>query len=56
LARRFVCGCPTISTIPRFHSPLIYRAILRQQISATLDDPTDADVEDEIRALFAALG
>jgi RNA polymerase sigma-70 factor (ECF subfamily) len=33
-----------------------YRAILREQIAATLDDPTDADVEDEIRALFAALG
>jgi RNA polymerase sigma-70 factor (ECF subfamily) len=33
-----------------------YRAILRQQIVATLDDPTDADVEDEIRALFTALG
>jgi RNA polymerase sigma-70 factor (ECF subfamily) len=33
-----------------------YRAILRQQIVATLDTPTDVDVEDEIRALFAALG
>jgi RNA polymerase sigma-70 factor (ECF subfamily) len=33
-----------------------YRAILRQQIVATLDNPTAADVEDEIRALFAALG
>jgi RNA polymerase sigma-70 factor (ECF subfamily) len=33
-----------------------YRVILREQIAATLDDPTDADVEDEIRALFAALG
>jgi RNA polymerase sigma-70 factor (ECF subfamily) len=33
-----------------------YRAILREQIAATLDDPTDAAVEDEIRALFAALG
>src|SRR5262245_25663182 len=33
-----------------------YRATLREQIAATLDDPTDADVEDEIRALFAALG
>jgi RNA polymerase sigma-70 factor (ECF subfamily) len=33
-----------------------YRAILREEIAATLDDPTDADVEDEIRALFAALG
>jgi RNA polymerase sigma-70 factor (ECF subfamily) len=32
-----------------------YRAILRGQIAATLDNPTDADVEDEIRALFAAL-
>jgi RNA polymerase sigma-70 factor (ECF subfamily) len=33
-----------------------YRAILREQIAATLDNPTEADVEDEIRALFAALG
>jgi RNA polymerase sigma-70 factor (ECF subfamily) len=33
-----------------------YRVILRQQIAATLHDPTDADVEEEIRALFAALG
>jgi RNA polymerase sigma-70 factor (ECF subfamily) len=33
-----------------------YRAILREQIAATLDDPTDADVENEIRSLFAALG
>jgi RNA polymerase sigma-70 factor (ECF subfamily) len=33
-----------------------YRAILREQIVATLDNPTDADVEDEIRALFTALG
>jgi RNA polymerase sigma-70 factor (ECF subfamily) len=33
-----------------------YRAILRRQIAATLEDPTDAEVEDEIRALFAALG
>jgi RNA polymerase sigma-70 factor (ECF subfamily) len=33
-----------------------YRGILREQIAATLDNPTDADVEDEIRALFTALG
>jgi RNA polymerase sigma-70 factor (ECF subfamily) len=33
-----------------------YRAVLREQIAATLENPTDADVEDEIRALFAALG
>jgi RNA polymerase sigma-70 factor (ECF subfamily) len=33
-----------------------YRAILREGIAATLDNPTDAEVEDEIRALFAALG
>jgi RNA polymerase sigma-70 factor (ECF subfamily) len=33
-----------------------YRAILREQIAATLDDPTDAGVEDEIHALFTALG
>jgi RNA polymerase sigma-70 factor (ECF subfamily) len=33
-----------------------YRAVLRKQIAATLGNPTDADIEDEIRALFAALG
>jgi RNA polymerase sigma-70 factor (ECF subfamily) len=33
-----------------------YRAILREQIAATLDNPTDDDVDDEIRALFTALG
>jgi RNA polymerase sigma-70 factor (ECF subfamily) len=32
-----------------------YRAILREQIAATLNAPTDADVEDEVRALFNAL-
>jgi RNA polymerase sigma-70 factor (ECF subfamily) len=31
-----------------------YREILRDEIAQTLDDP--ADVEDEVRALFAALG
>ena len=30
-----------------------YRALLREEIAQTLDDP--AGVEDEIRALFAAL-
>jgi RNA polymerase sigma-70 factor (ECF subfamily) len=33
-----------------------YRTILREQIAATLDNPTDTGVEDEICALFAALG
>jgi DNA-directed RNA polymerase specialized sigma24 family protein len=32
-----------------------YRTILREQIAATLDDPTDAQVDDEIRDLFTAL-
>jgi RNA polymerase sigma-70 factor (ECF subfamily) len=32
-----------------------YRALLREQIAATLDDPTDAAVDAEIRDLFAAL-
>ena len=31
-----------------------YKALVREQIAATVDDP--AEVEDEIRALFAALG
>ena len=33
-----------------------YRAILRDRIAATLDEPTDAAIDDEIRDLFAALG
>jgi RNA polymerase sigma-70 factor (ECF subfamily) len=32
-----------------------YRTILREQIGATLDDPTEAAIDDEIRALFTAL-
>jgi hypothetical protein len=32
-----------------------YRTILRAEIAATLDDPSDEDVDDEIRHLFAAL-
>jgi RNA polymerase sigma-70 factor (ECF subfamily) len=32
-----------------------YRAILHEQIAATLPEPSDAAVADEIRALFAAL-
>ena len=32
-----------------------YRTILRERIAATLDEPTDAQVEDEIRDLFTAL-
>jgi RNA polymerase sigma-70 factor (ECF subfamily) len=31
-----------------------YKALLREQIAATVDDP--AEVDDEIRALFDALG
>jgi DNA-directed RNA polymerase specialized sigma24 family protein len=33
-----------------------YRQALRDEVAATLDDPTDAEVDDEIRSLFAALG
>jgi DNA-directed RNA polymerase specialized sigma24 family protein len=33
-----------------------YRRALRDEVAATLADPTEADVDEEIRALFAALG
>lgn len=33
-----------------------YRALLCEQIAATLDEPTEADIDDEIRGLLAALG
>ena len=33
-----------------------YRSALRQEVAGTLDDPTEADVDDEIRELFVALG
>src|SRR5262249_13047135 len=33
-----------------------YRAILREQIAATLDDPSETTIDEEIHALFAALG
>ena len=33
-----------------------YREALRAEIAATLEDPTDAAVESEIRDLFDALG
>lgn len=33
-----------------------YRALLREAIAATLDDPDEAAIDDEIRGLFAALG
>ena len=33
-----------------------YREVLREQIAATLDDPTEAAIDDEVRDLFAALG
>jgi biotin operon repressor len=33
-----------------------YRIALRAEVGSTLDDPTEADVDDEIRDLFVALG
>ena len=30
--------------------------LLREEIAATLDEPDEAEVEDEVRDLFAALG
>jgi DNA-directed RNA polymerase specialized sigma24 family protein len=33
-----------------------YRDLIRERIAATLKDPSSADVEEEIQALFAALG
>ncbi len=33
-----------------------YREVLREQVAATLDDPDEAAVDDELRDLFAALG
>ena len=33
-----------------------YRALLRQEAAATLGEPDDAAVDDEIRDLFAAVG
>ena len=33
-----------------------YREALRAEIAATLDDPSDAAIESEIRDLFDALG
>jgi RNA polymerase sigma-70 factor (ECF subfamily) len=33
-----------------------YRAVLREQIAATLDEPDESAVDDEIRDLFRALG
>jgi biotin operon repressor len=32
-----------------------YKAILRERIAATLDDPDEAAIDDEIRDLFTAL-
>ena len=32
-----------------------YRDLVRERIAATLGDPSPAEVEDEIRALFSAL-
>jgi hypothetical protein len=33
-----------------------YRDLVRDQIAATLEDPSPADVDDEIRSLFVTLG
>jgi DNA-directed RNA polymerase specialized sigma24 family protein len=33
-----------------------FRALVREQIAATLDDPTSGEMEDEIRSLYTALG
>jgi RNase P protein component len=33
-----------------------YRAVLREQVAATLEDPDEAAIEEELRELFAALG
>ena len=33
-----------------------YRILLCEQIAATLDDPSPEAIDDEIRALFDALG
>lgn len=33
-----------------------FRDLVRLEIAATLDEPTSADIDDEIRSLFAALG
>ena len=33
-----------------------YREVLREQIAATLDDPTEAAIDAEVHDLFAALG
>jgi len=33
-----------------------YREVLREQIAGTLDDPTEAAIDAEVRDLFAALG
>ena len=33
-----------------------YRAELREQVAARLEDPDEAAIEEELRELFAALG
>ena len=33
-----------------------YRDVLREQVAATLEDPDESAVEEELRDLFAALG
>ena len=33
-----------------------YRAVLREEVGGTLDEPDEAAIDEEIRDLFAALG
>ena len=33
-----------------------FRELIRSEIAATLDEPTDDNIDDEIHALFAILG
>jgi RNA polymerase sigma-70 factor (ECF subfamily) len=32
-----------------------YRAALREEVAGTLEDPSEADIDEELRALFAVL-
>ncbi len=44
------------STFPVQRLRRRYRDVLRAQVAATLENPDKAAVEEELRALFAALG
>jgi hypothetical protein len=44
------------STFPVQRLRRRYRDVLRAQVAATLENPAKAAVEEELRALFAALG